>query len=80
MVVLFDRDTGIRIYVDGGRSRPPGAMARDVGNSAPLRAGAGSDYGYFAGRLDELAIYPRLLSEARIQHYSGGGGNGALGW
>jgi hypothetical protein len=73
VVVLFDRDTGIRIYVDGVSRLTTGAMAGSVNNSAALRAGAASSYGYFAGRLDELAIYPRLLSDTRIQAHYGAG-------
>ena len=39
VVVLFERDTGIRTYVDGVSTLKAGAMAGDVSNAAQLRAG-----------------------------------------
>jgi hypothetical protein len=67
VVVLFDRDTGVRIYVDGASSLKTGAVTGTVANSGALKVGAASSYKYFSGRIDEVAIYRRLLSQARIE-------------
>ncbi|MGH2945477.1 MAG: LamG-like jellyroll fold domain-containing protein, partial [Solirubrobacteraceae bacterium] len=67
VVVLFDRDTGIWIYVDGVSRLKSGSTTGNISNSASLRAGAATGYGHFTGRLDEVALYPGLLSETTIE-------------
>lgn len=74
VVVLFDRDIGITIYVDKTYSKQTlGAMTKSVSNSAPFVIGgktAGGYYPSFKGQIDDVAVYPGLLSASRIQaHY-----------
>ena len=72
--------TGVRIYRDGALRQGPPARATLYANpayrivpesgSAPVRAGTRNLHSFFAGAIDELAIYPRLLSGAEIRrHY-----------
>jgi hypothetical protein len=71
-VVLFARRTGITIYVDKAYTRQTlGSMTKSVSNSSPfLIGGPVSSYPGFKGQVDEVAVYPRLLSTSRVQaHY-----------
>jgi hypothetical protein len=76
IVVLFDRDAGLRFYVDGGAAGfTSGQMAGDVSNSASLQVGKVTAYGYLNGVVDEVAVYNSLLTAARIQaHFASGSG------
>ena len=73
VAVAFDRDTGITIYVDKSYVRQTlGAMTGSVNNSASLLVGGEtvSYYPPFKGDLDEVAVYPALVSAARVgAHY-----------
>jgi hypothetical protein len=68
LVVLFDRDLAISYYLDGNpdgttTTTTPGNLA----NSANLQLGKVSGYPYYNGDLDEIALYPTLLTPTRIQ-------------
>ena len=70
---------GVRIYRDGRLTQGPPAPATLYADpayhvtlrhgSAPLRVGTRNFGSYFAGAVDELAIYPRLLSQSEIVHH-----------
>jgi hypothetical protein len=75
VAVVFDRDTGLTIHVDGLSVFRPGAASGDVGNAGPFLVGKSTGYNYFKGDLDEVAVYRAALSAARIQaHYAAGRG------
>ena len=79
IAVTFDRDSGTTVYVDGsGASFTAGAAAGSVSNSGPVIVGGAGGYPYLPGEVDEVAVYPSLLSAARVRaHYdaaTGGGG------
>lgn len=70
VVVTFDRDVGITIYVDGVARSTAGAFTGDASNTGALVIGKGSGYPNYRGVLDEVALYPSLLSPARIQAHA----------
>lgn len=71
VVVVFDRDTGIVVYVDGQSRATAGPLTGDVGNSGPFIAGKATGYGYLAGDVDEIAVYAGILPPARVAaHYA----------
>lgn len=73
VAVVFDRDTGIVVHVDGVTASTPGPMAGDVSNAAELLLGKARGYPYFRGGLDEAAVYPAALPHARVlAHYDAG--------
>ena len=79
LAVVFDRDTATITYVDGVGQTTAGSMAGDVSNSSELALGKVSGYVYFNGYLDEAAVYPSALSEARIDaHHQAGLGSGEV--
>lgn len=76
VVVAFDRDSDITVYVDGSSRTTAGAFAEDLGNAAAFLVGKATAYGYFSGDLDEIALYPHLLSAARVgAHFSAAHGS-----
>ncbi len=77
VVVLFDRDTGIIVYVDGTNVRANvGAIPGDISNTGVLLVGKSPGYGNFKGNIDEVALYAGLLSPARIAAHHESGANG----
>jgi hypothetical protein len=75
VVVVFDRDAGITVYVDGTGLSTAGAMTGSISNAAELLVAKATGYGYMLGDLDEVAVYPGLLTAARVQaHYAAGRG------
>jgi hypothetical protein len=66
IVVAFDRDSGINVYVDGVARTTAGATGGSVSNGAPLVVGKAPSYGYFQGDLDEVAAYPAVLTAGRV--------------
>jgi len=80
------RRPGVRIYKDGVlRQGPPskGTLYNNPPNwsiiprhgTAPVRLGTRDRNGFFVGGLDEVAIYPRVLSPEEIRlHYEVGAG------
>jgi hypothetical protein len=73
VVVVFDRSSGITIYVDKVYSRhTAGALPGDVDNTASMLVGGPTidSYPGFHGDLDEVAVYPDDLSPSAIaDHY-----------
>jgi hypothetical protein len=70
VVVRFDRDVGISIYVDARAAGSGGGpMPADVSNTANLQIGKAQDHGYFRGDIDEVAVYRTLLSPQRINDH-----------
>jgi hypothetical protein len=77
IVVVFDRDTGITIYVDGTAKANAGAVPGDLSNAGDLLVGKVTGYPNFKGTLDEVAVYATALSPERVQaHYDAGRGSG----
>jgi hypothetical protein len=87
VVACFDpgdagtRGAGVRIYKNGVmRSGPPSAGAlynnprwqiRPVSGTAPLRLGTRNLKQFLVGAIDEVAVYPRVLTAKEVQeHYS----------
>jgi hypothetical protein len=66
VVVAFDREEGITIYVDGESRTTPGAVPGDLSNAGNLLVGKVTGYPYFKGELDEVAVYARALSAADV--------------
>jgi len=71
VVAVADRDTAATVFVDG----VPGPAA-SIPNTVALtsadgvRIGAGPTTGFFAGQIDEVAVYKSALSASRIvSHY-----------
>lgn len=78
-VVATQSAEGMRLYVDGQlQGTNPQAGAQNY--TGYWRVGGDSTWGgaasgYFAGSIDEAAIYASALSEARVRaHYAAGGG------
>lgn len=73
VVVVFDRDFGTTIYVDGVGAQTPTPMTGSVSNTAPFRVGGLANVPAFNGEIDEVAVYPSALSGARVRaHYDAG--------
>jgi hypothetical protein len=78
VVVLFDRDFGITVYVDGVSRTTTGTFAGNISNSGELLLGKSTSLfiPYFKGDLDEVALYGNLLAPARINaHLATGRGS-----
>jgi large repetitive protein len=76
VVVVFDRDSGITIYVDGTSVFRPGTATGDVGNAGPFLVAKSTGYNYLKGDIDEVAVYRSALSAARVQaHLAAGRGS-----
>jgi hypothetical protein len=70
VVVTFDRDTAITLYVDGVVAVRALPTIGDVSNTGNLRIGGFAD---FSGVVDEVALYPSVLSALRVQaHFDAG--------
>jgi hypothetical protein len=70
VVVLFDRDAGITVSVDGLTKFTLLAIAPDISNTGELQIGKAPTNPYFRGDLDEVALYSGLLPIARIQAHA----------
>jgi hypothetical protein len=58
----------LRLYVNGSLVRTGSVSGTIAASSLPLRIGGNAPWGeYFAGRIDEVRIYNRALSQAEIQ-------------
>jgi hypothetical protein len=76
VVLAFDRDAGVAIYVDGTMATTSATLPGDVGNTGELLVGKSPGYSYFKGDLDEVAVYASLLSTAQVQaHFAAGRGS-----
>lgn len=67
VVVWYDRDGGITIFVDGVARFTQLSMTPDVSNSGAVEIAKSPAHPYFHGDLDEIALYSGLLPLARIQ-------------
>jgi hypothetical protein len=71
VVVAFDRDVGITIYVDGVSASSSAPLPGDLSNEGEFVLGKAPGYAEFKGDLDEVAIYDGLLSFGRVAaHYA----------
>jgi hypothetical protein len=77
VVVLYDRDAGITVWVDGVSQTTAGAFTGSISNAGSLLLGKSppAAFPYFLGQLDEVALYPSLLPAARVNEHR----NAALG-
>ena len=65
--------THISIFVDGVLANNKEAVFTMHTNNEPVRIGRLAQYGYFSGKIDEVAIYNRALTAEEIQqHYQNG--------
>jgi hypothetical protein len=70
-VVATKSAASVRIYVDGVDVTAPGTISTTTSNTSALNVGrsAGGN-GYFAGAIDEVAVYPVALGRERVEtHY-----------
>jgi Concanavalin A-like lectin/glucanases superfamily len=75
VVIWYDRDSGITIWVDGVAKFTALGMTPDVGNTGPMEVGKAPSNPYFKGDIDEVALYGGLLPVHRIQaHAEAAGG------
>lgn len=76
VLVVFDRDLGISVYVDGFANATSGAMAADSSNDADLQIGGeATGDAPLVGDLDEVAFYRSALEAERVRaHYRAGRG------
>ncbi len=71
---------GMRLYVDGIERGANAAVTTGQSYTGYWRAGGdrcwtGTTSSYFAGALDEVAVYPRALPAAAVaEHFVAGGG------
>ena len=71
-VAAVRSDTGLKLFVDGklvGTRSEFDAADFDLSNDQPLRIGFGPN-DYFKGKLLDVKLYGRALSEAEIQSLS----------
>ena len=74
VVVAFDRDSGITVYVDGTNSKfTAGAMEGDINSAGEFLVGKATGNALFKGDLDEVAVYAGLLDPARIAAHNTAG-------
>ena len=67
VALTYDGAT-LRLYVNGVLTASQARTGAVQTNSSPLRIGGNSPYGeYFQGRIDEVRVYNRALSQAEIQ-------------
>jgi chitodextrinase len=60
--------TAVRLYVNGALAASTSASGSLLNSSDPLRIGGDQTWGeWFAGRIDEVRIYSRALSQSEIQ-------------
>jgi hypothetical protein len=70
VVIWYDRDSGITIWVDGVAKFTALGMTPDVGNTGPMEVGKAPSNPYFKGDIDEVALYGGLLPVHRIQAHA----------
>jgi hypothetical protein len=67
LVVVFDRDVGIFIYVDRIVKQTPAIVTGSVSNAHPFRIGGASNLPSFNGEIDEVAVFPHALAAGRVR-------------
>jgi hypothetical protein len=73
VAVVFDRDTGVTVYVDSVAATTSLVFGGNIGNDGELMLGKSAGYPYFKGDLDEGAVYGTALSASQVQaHYLAG--------
>ena len=60
------RPRRIDLYVDGVKTTLTAATTNSITNTAAMQIGKVTGYPYYTGLLDEVAIYPAALSQARV--------------
>ena len=75
VAVVFDRDVGVTVWVDGSSRTTSGAATRSISNSGSLIVGKSpsSFFPYFQGRLDEIALFPTALSGTKVLSHRNAG-------
>lgn len=68
VAVVFDREMGITVWVDGTSQTTSGAFPRTISNTGSLLVGSAPSpfFPYFQGQVDEVALYPGVLTGARV--------------
>jgi hypothetical protein len=75
VVATYD-GTNLALYVNGQSFSTNASAAALSTTGAPLTAGGVANWGWFTGVLDEIAIYDKVLPQARIAaHYARGTGH-----
>ncbi len=69
MTAVCDRDTKLTVYVDGliVNSVDPTSKSGGISSEANLIIGAIESGQYFSGKIDDVRIYNRALSEAEVK-------------
>ncbi|HVF20811.1 MAG TPA: DNRLRE domain-containing protein [Mycobacteriales bacterium] len=67
VAVVFSRNAGVTVYVDGVGATATGTPNGLVNNAEMLRIGDGAAYPTFIGDIDEAAVYPVALSATRVR-------------
>jgi hypothetical protein len=74
VVATYD-GTSLVLYVNGQELASNATSAALLATNAPVTAGVVANWGRFTGVLDEIAVYDKVLSQARIAaHYARGTG------
>jgi hypothetical protein len=73
VVGTYDNATA-KMYLDGSLRVSTSSSVHMTANALPLNIGRANGGGFFlGGRIDEVAVYPSILSAARVQaHYNAG--------
>jgi hypothetical protein len=70
VIVWFDRDLGVTIWIDGTTKFTPLPLGTDVSNTGELQIGKAPSNPYFNGDIDEVAVYGGLLPLERAQAHA----------
>jgi hypothetical protein len=66
VVVSFVRATGMEMYIDGARTSQNAPLTGSLSNSTPMQVGKVTGYAFFNGTIDDVALYPTALTQARV--------------
>jgi hypothetical protein len=81
-VVVFDRDSTAKVYVDGKLDGTPVTLASqvdDLTNTTPFYIGRNATGSYFNGLIDDVRIYNRALSAGEVAQMYNSTKDGYLG-
>jgi hypothetical protein len=80
VVAVFDRDTGVTVWVDGLAASTAGALPGSISNAGSFVIGktpTSDTFPYLMAVVDVVALYPRVLPSTRITaHRDAGAGLG----